>query len=119
LDAASGAPQILRYNTDGSFDQAIHQYFGLDAFQPNDLQFGNDGDLYVSGIDLNLGAGEILRYKPDGTPDGLSGAVLINTGLTYPTFLAFGNSVPEPSTAVVIGAMSFAGLLRRSRGRRH
>jgi hypothetical protein len=96
---------INRYNSDGSFDTVFIQF---PLFQPADLEFGRDGKLYVLGSDLLSGAGQVLRFAADGSPDG----VLIDGGLTNPRFLIL--AVPEPATLGLV-AVGVGMLLTRKR----
>jgi sugar lactone lactonase YvrE len=98
LDASSdGGPAIRRYTAGGAADGTAVSY-ATSLFQPNDVAFGPDGKLYVSGVDLGTGAGQVLRYLADGTADG----ALVSSGPSYPTFMTFSGSVPEPGTAVLL-----------------
>jgi DNA-binding beta-propeller fold protein YncE len=86
---------INRYNSDGSFDTIFVQF---SQFQASDLEFGPDGKLYVLGSDLLSGAGQVLQFAADGTPEG----ALVSGGLTNPRFLVF--AVPEPASLGLLTA---------------
>jgi glucose/arabinose dehydrogenase len=91
LDANTG---VLAYNTSGMLDRAVVD-FSTSFFFAKGLTVGPDGEIYVSGSDSNSASpsGEVLRYKTDGTPDGV-----FATGLPDDAgFMTF-SSVPEPST---------------------
>jgi WD40 repeat protein len=113
LDATgSGGPAIRRYTAAGADDGTFISYATVD-FQPNDIAFGPDGKLYVSGLDLDFAVGQVRRYLADGTADGM----LVASGPTYPTFLAFSNNVPEPASITLL-AIASIGLLAVVRRRR-
>ncbi len=98
LDASNAnGPAILRYTAGGADDGTVVSY-ASSFFQPNDIAFGPDGKLYVSGVDLGFSTGEVLRYLADGTADGM----LVSSGPSYPTFMAFSGAVPEPATATLL-----------------
>ena len=109
LDIGGTSAGIYRYTSSGVPDGTIVSFTGngpFGAFLPADLLFGPDGRLYVSGIDLNTGSGEVLRFLPDGTPVD----TLVASGLTSPTFMAFSTSVPEPASVVLLGLGAVAAL---------
>ena len=86
----------------------------LFSFIPNDILFGPDGKLYVSGQDTFLNpAGEILRFLADGTPDGV-----FISGLSNPTYMAFTAAVPEPSSLVLCSTAAACGAVGASQRRR-
>ena len=102
---------ILQYNADGSFNKELIGLDNAGIFQAQDMQFGPDGRLYVSGISLTDSSGEVVSFLSDGTSEG----TLFSTGLTQPTFMAFAN-VPEPASAGI--ALALGGwMLMRRRGR--
>lgn len=96
---ASGAngPAVRRYTAGGADDGTVVSY-ASSLFQPNDIAFGPDGKLYVSGVDLGFGTGQVLRYLANGTADGM----LVSSGPSYPTFMAFSGAVPEPGTGMLL-----------------
>lgn len=111
LDISGASAGVLRFNSDGTFDQKIID-FSLTSFTPYNMEVGPDGKLYVSGVD-GIDGGEILRFNADG-----SGETVFVSSLGYgpvPTFLA--SSVPEPSPEwlVLCGTAGFAArsFLRR------
>jgi sugar lactone lactonase YvrE len=107
LDSSNGTgPAIRRYTAAGAADGTVISY-ATTFFQPNDIAFGPDGKLYVSGLDLSLNAGQVLRYLPNGTADG----ILIASGPSYPTFMTF--SVPEPASLVLMAIAGVILLVRR------
>jgi sugar lactone lactonase YvrE len=98
LDSSNaGGPAIRRYTASGADDGAVVSY-ATSFFQPNDIAFGPDGKLYVSGVDLGFGTGQVLRYLANGTADGM----LVASGPSYPTFMAFSGTVPEPGTTMLL-----------------
>jgi PEP-CTERM motif-containing protein len=107
LDASSG---VLAYNSSGVLDRTVVD-FSSTFFSPKALTLGLDGELYVSVNDLNNPSpqGEVLRYKTDGTADGVFVTGLSDDG----GFIAF-SPVPEPSTWALLafGALSVLGLVR-------
>jgi outer membrane protein assembly factor BamB len=108
VDGQTSDPKILRYNSNGTFDQLLID-FGQTTFQPWGLVFGPDGKLYVSGTDLAAPSpdpGRVLRYLSDGTPDG----TFVSSGLASPTFLTF---VPEPTGLLGCFGMLLLGARRR------
>ena len=108
LDSTTGSgPAIRRYTAAGAADGTVISYAST-FFQPNDIAFGPDAKLYVSGLDLSSNAGQVLRYLPNGTPDG----TLIASGPSYPTFMTF-TGVPEPATLVLMLIASAVLLLQR------
>ena len=111
LDIGGGEPKVVRFTPNGTPDGAVVSFTGNNLFNPAFLAFGPDGNFYLSGQDLNTGAGEILKFGTDGTPLG----TFIGTGLVNPTFIAF--SVPEPSTLALASTAlgGFALLFRRRR----
>lgn len=102
LDIGGNFAAIRRYDSTGASDgtnvgdATVISFSGnLFSFVPNDILFGPDGKLYVSGQDTFLNpAGEILRFLPDGTFDGV-----FISGLTNPTYMTF---VPEPAAMVLL-----------------
>lgn len=121
LDSGSNFPAIRRYDANGASDgtnvgdSTLVSFSGsLFAFFPNDIVFGPDGKLYVSGQDtFQNPAGEILRFLADGTPDGV-----FISGLSNPTYMAFDvTAVPEPSTIVLLslGGLGMFVIRRRRR----
>jgi WD40 repeat protein len=120
LDASNNTgPAIRRYLADGTVDgtagdpnDATFISYATTSFQPNDIAFGPDGKLYVSGVDLDFFNGQVLRYSANGAPDGM----LVASGTTYPTFMAFSN-VPEPASIALL-AMAGVGLLFAVRRKR-
>jgi len=98
--------QVLRYNADGSFDGVVQQFNGTsDWFSPYGLTFGPDGRLYVSGVDLFTGQGQVRWYEPDSSDSGI-----FTTGLVNPGFIT---ALPEPTEVVLLGLA--AGMLQRRR----
>ncbi|MEI9897480.1 MAG: hypothetical protein WDN28_27385 [Chthoniobacter sp.] len=89
LDISGNSPGILRF-TGSTFDTQVVDYSHID-FIPSELVVGPDDKLYVSGVDLDTGLGEVRDYNLDGTGE----AVLVS-GLNNPTYMAF--AAPEPST---------------------
>jgi hypothetical protein len=98
----STGPAIRRYayNSMSSMWDADGDFVSYASvlFDPADLEFGPDGKLYVAGLDLNMGVGQVLRYLPDGTPDGI-----YLSGLQSPAFMTF-SPIPEVSSAVLVFA---------------
>jgi WD40 repeat protein len=110
LDSSnSGGPNIRRYTAAGADDGTFISYATVD-FQPNDIAFGPDGKFYVSGVDLDFGYGQVRRYLANGAADGM----LVASGPSYPTFMAF--SVPEPASMTL---MAIAGAAVIFAARRH
>jgi hypothetical protein len=112
----STGPAIRRYtfNTMTSMWEPDGDFVSYASvlFDPADLEFGPDGKLYVAGIDLNAGVGQVLRYLPDGTPDGI-----YLSGLQSPSFMTF-SAIPEVSSAVLVaaaGGLTLAATFLRSR----
>jgi len=117
LDVYSGDPRILRYNADGTGQSVFADFdsstFASEEFQPADMAFGPDGDLFVSGTNLDSLSsqqGEILQISPDGT--SYSDFV---TNLNAPGFLTF-TSVPEPGSFSVLAISGLVVLRRRKKG---
>ena len=119
--STSTGPAIRRYTAAGAPDGNVADpndatviSYSTSLFQPNDIAFGPDGKLYVSGLDLGTAMGQVLRYLPNGTADG----ALVAVGGNYPTFMAF--SVPEPATIALaaLAALGVAEMVRRRRSRR-
>ena len=95
---------------DGQFRREcdfVHGQLGI--ILPNQIAFGPDGKLYISGQDGNVGDGEVLRFETDGTLDGP-----FVTGLENPSFMAF-TTVPEPTSIVsfVLGGLGMLLVARR------
>lgn len=119
LDIGGNFAAIRRYDATGASDgtnvgdATVISFSGnLFSFIPNDILFGPDGKLYVSGQDTFLNpAGEILRFLPDGTFDGV-----FISGLSNPTYMTF---VPEPAALALlsIGGLSLFAF-RRPGGKR-
>lgn len=114
LDTYSGDPRILRYNADGTGQTVFADFnsseFAAEVFQPADMAFGPNGDLYVSGTNLDSLSsqqGEILRISSNGNSYGD-----FVTNLNAPGFLAF-SPVPEPGSLSIIAAGSVIALRRR------
>ena len=66
-------PRILQYNANGTGQTVFADFnsseFASEVFQPSDLAFGPNGDLYVSGLNeesLSSQQGEILQISADG-----------------------------------------------------
>jgi hypothetical protein len=119
LDVSGAAPQILRYNADGT-DQTVFTDFSSPSFspavfQPADMAFGPAGHLYVSGQaleSLSSQQGEILQLSADGSTSNE-----FVTNLNAPGFLAFA-PVPEPaSLAIFVGSLAILGGRRSVRRR--
>ena len=114
LDIGGNFAAIRRYDSNGVSDgtnvgdATVISFSGnLFSFIPNDIIFGPDGKLYVSGQDVFLSpAGEILRFLADGTPDGV-----FISGLDNPTYMAF--TVPEPSCIVLWSTGAACGVVVR------
>ncbi len=105
--ADTEADKIFRFNTDGTFDTTFANLDTLvgGIFQPYYLAITADGQLYVSGLNISVGDGEILGFQ-----NGVYGGPLV-VGLNNPRSLAV---VPEPATwllpmVLVLGVV----LLRR------
>lgn len=99
LDISAASTEVVTYPTNTGPNPAgtvFVSFMGPDLglFQPADLAFGPDGNLYVSGLDFNTGSGEVLRFTAAGAADGV-----FASGLANPTFLAF--STPEPTTLLL------------------
>jgi sugar lactone lactonase YvrE len=78
--------------------------YSTSAFFANDLSFGPDGNLLVSGLDGNTDDGEILEYNTN----GIGGSVYLNLGLgANPTYMAF-SPTPEPSVLALSSLAGFA-----------
>jgi hypothetical protein len=107
----TGTAAVRRYDSSGAFDTNVITFSGtLGLFIPSQIAFGPDGKLYVSGDDLNVGDGEVLRFETNGTEDGP-----FVTGLQNPSYMTF-TAVPEPASLALlaIGGLAFA-FCRRSR----
>ena len=109
LDASASGGIYKISLADGSA-QKIVDYNGS-LFQASNLTLGPDGNLYVSGQDLETADGEILEYGRDGS----GGGQFIDTGfLTSPGYLTF--DVPEPSVLSLAGlAAAVFAIARRKR----
>jgi hypothetical protein len=114
LDISGAAPQILSYNADGTGQSVFTNFssptFSPADFDPSDMAFGPNGQLYVSGVNLDslsILQGEILEISPDGSTSSQ-----VITGLNNPGFIAF-SSVPEPTCVPMLAGSMF--LLRRRR----
>ena len=100
---------VRRYDSTGTFDTDVISFSGsLGLFFPNQIAFGPDGKLYISGQDGNVGDGEVLQFETNGTEDGP-----FVTGLQSPSFMAF-TAVPEP-TSIVMFVIGGIGLLKFGR----
>jgi hypothetical protein len=117
LDVNSGDPRILQFNADGTGQSVFADFnsseFASEVFQPADMAFGPDGDLFVSGLNLDSLSsqqGEILQISPDGN----SFADFV-TNLNAPGFLTF-TSVPEPASISVLTIGPLFVLRRRTKG---
>jgi hypothetical protein len=115
LDTNTG---VLAYNSSGMLDRTVVD-FSTSFFSAKGLSFGLDGELYISGSDLQSPspAGQVLRYKIDGTADGVFVSGLPDDA----GFMAFSPiPVPEPSTwsLIVLGAAASAAIGWRRLSRR-
>jgi hypothetical protein len=118
LDISGATPQVLEYNADGT-GQTVFTNFNSPGFTPADfepanLAFGPNGNLYVDGLyldSLNPNQGEVLQISPDG-----STSTTLVSNLTAPGFLAFTpTAVPEPSSLCLLVIGAAASLRRRGR----
>jgi DNA-binding beta-propeller fold protein YncE len=111
LDFGTGA--VFHYDANGSPIGAGNGLFlTLDsAFAPAGMAVGPDGNLYISGTDLNTADGQVLQYN---ATTGAFDKTFIS-GLSNPGLLAF-TAVPEPASAslLTIGALLLARSKRRS-----
>jgi streptogramin lyase len=126
-DSSGTSSGVVRYNSDGSFDQLIADFSHTSVlpagdFNPQGLTIGPDGNLYVSVYNFDFGVGEVLRYTPTGTFIDSFIDVPANFGdpttlTSSASFLAFSPAVPEPSSFILLlaGSGGVCSLYRRKK----